>query len=198
MPRRKNERRRLFQELAELYQAMQTSYDEVASKIGLSCTQCTDNCCVSYFQHHTYIEWAYSWEGLKACGAEKKDAILTRAQDYMEQARESLRQNRKPKLMCPVNEYGWCLLYDFRLMICRLHGVPNVVRMPDASVRFFPGCEPCQELTRGMAEVARMDRTLFYHRLAELEKSFLGPKYGQLPKVNLTLADMIVQGPPRI
>jgi hypothetical protein len=177
---------------------METSYNETASRIGLSCSGCRDNCCVSFFQHHTYIEWAYFWEGLHACGAQRKAAIRKQAEEYVERSREKLRQGLRPNLMCPVNDSGWCSLYGFRLMICRLHGVPNIVRMPNGKMRSFPGCTVCQELTRNMNAPPAMDRTPFYHRLAELEKRFLGSKHGKMPKVNLTLAEMIVQGPPRI
>jgi hypothetical protein len=198
MAKRREERRQLFEELARLYADMERSYAETASRIGLSCSQCTDNCCVSYFQHHTYIEWAYFWEGLSACGEQRKEAIQGLAEDYLRRARERLEQGLRPNIMCPVNESGWCSLYGFRLMICRLHGVPNLIRMPNGTVRSFPGCAVCQELTRDRNDVPRLDRTPFYHRLAGLEKRFLGSRYGKMPKVNLTLAEMIVQGPPRI
>ena len=46
-------------EIGEIYASMVTAYDLVAEAIPLSCTGCPDNCCDSYFLHHTYSEWAY-------------------------------------------------------------------------------------------------------------------------------------------
>jgi hypothetical protein len=43
-----------------------------------------------------------------------------------------------------------------------------------------------------------MDRTNFFRRLVELELGLLGQKRGSAPKVKLTLAQMIVQGPPQL
>jgi hypothetical protein len=42
-----------------------------------------------------------------------------------------------------------------------------------------------------------MDRTVLYQRLAQLESRFLGERRGMLPKIKLTIAEMIVNGPPR-
>ncbi len=54
----------LSRKIAEIYQAMAAEYDIVAQQIPLTCEGCPDNCCDSYFQHYTYVEWAYLWEGL--------------------------------------------------------------------------------------------------------------------------------------
>ena len=49
-------------QLKQLYDDMESDYDDVAALIGLSCSGCPDNCCDSYFMPHTYIEWGYLWE----------------------------------------------------------------------------------------------------------------------------------------
>jgi hypothetical protein len=177
---------------------MEKKYDDLASRIGLSCAQCADNCCVSYFQHHTYIEWAYLWKGLNTLDPDQKQVILERAGTNVNQSREIVSQGGRPRLMCPLNEEGLCILYSYRLMICRLHGVPNQVRMPNGQVKRFPGCHVCQELTAHMTRVPVLDRTPLYIELAQLERDFLGSQRNNLPKVDMTLSEMLVQGQPPV
>jgi hypothetical protein len=100
--------------------------------------------------------------------------------------------------MCPLNDKGLCQLYEYRLMICRMHGVPNSFVRPDGKRVSFPGCFRCQELYSHLKEVPILDRTDFYRDLASLEMAFVGPSIKTLPKMNLTLAEMLVQGPPGI
>jgi hypothetical protein len=49
-----------------------------------------------------------------------------------------------------------------------------------------------------LEEVPVLDRTHFYRDLAALEMAFVEQKNKALPKVKLTLAEMLVQGPPPI
>jgi len=184
--------------LAGLYERMEQAYDQVADRIGLSCSHCLDNCCTSYFQHHTYIEWAYLWSGLETCSPSRRQAVQEKAQAYVQATREALAADLKPGMMCPLNQDGWCDLYAYRMMICRLHGVPNRVRMPDGQTREFPGCATTQQLVSGQSRFPALDRTPFYVELAQLEREFLSSGSRSLPRVKLTLAEMIVQGPPPI
>jgi hypothetical protein len=97
--------------------------------------------------------------------------------------------------MCPLNDDGLCGLYGHRLMICRLHGVPNVL-IGSMGVREFPGCGPCQRLTAEGKGGKAMDRTPLLRRLAALEMELWGSRPGRPPKVDMTLAEMILAGPP--
>lgn len=187
-----------FNKLEQLYAQMEEAYNQCAEKIGLTCQGCPDNCCTSFFQHHTYIEWAYFWKGLNQCPEEMKNRIIKRAKNYVQKARENLDQGIRPDIMCPVNEDGLCILYKHRLMICRMHGVPNSLTRPDKQTLSFPGCYRCQELCNGLKDYPVLDRTNFYTRLADLEMAFVGPKIKNMPRVNLTLAEMIVLGPPKL
>ena len=103
--------------------------------------------------------------------------------------------------MCPLNESGRCGLYSHRLMICRTHGVPATLTRPDGQLLRFPGCFRCQEIVTSTyaheADAPAMDRTILYKRLAQLESRFLGERRGLLPKIKLTIAEMIVGGPPK-
>jgi hypothetical protein len=62
----------------------------------------------------------------------------------------------------------------------------------------FPGCFRCQALYSTLEQPPVLDRTGFYKDLASLEIAFVGPKFKTLPRVNLTLAEMLVHGPPDI
>jgi Fe-S-cluster containining protein len=177
---------------------MEEAYNRVAAKIGLSCDGCPDNCCSSYFRHHTYIEWAYLWQGISTIAEHKQQEFLHRAEEYVKESRILLAQGLRPRMMCPLNDDGFCQIYQHRLMICRLHGVPNSFVHPEGKKMEFPGCFRSQELCSSLQEVPSLDRTNLYQALASLEMAFVGPKMRDLPRVKLTLAEMLVQGPPRI
>jgi len=187
-------KRTLVKRLAALYGKMAQAYAAAAPQ-GFTCQGCASNCCVSYFQHHTHIEWHYLWEGLNALPEERREAYVRRAHDYVELARQALAEGRTPDALCPVNDDGACGLYGHRLMICRLYGVPNVV-LGRSGLREFPGCPRCMEAVDKSAP-AVVDRTPLYRELAQLEMEYLGSRRNQAPKVDMTLAEMIVAGPPR-
>jgi hypothetical protein len=184
--------------LAGLYERMQAAYADLAGRIGLSCAGCPSNCCDSHFQHHTYIEWLYLWQGVRGLDPARRAAVLDRAADNVRQAGAILAQGLRPRLMCPLNESGLCGLYGHRLMICRLHGVPNFFDTPRGRQR-FPGCFRCAGAAEGAAEdVPALDRTPLYRELAGLEMELLGTAVRTLPRVNLTLSELLVQGEPRL
>ncbi|TVQ97409.1 MAG: hypothetical protein EA399_13140 [Desulfovibrionales bacterium] len=187
--------------LPQLYADMEDRYANIAKKIGLTCSGCPDNCCTSYFQHHTHVEWAYLWKGLKELPDAQLREIRLRAREYVEQAHRMLAEHRVPELMCPLNEDGRCVLYTHRLMICRLHGVPNVFTLPNGICKEFPGCFRSQDRARAVASQdappPKLDRTDLYRRLVEMEMNYLRSMANKPTKVRLTLAEMIHQGPPR-
>jgi len=187
----------VLRRLAALYGKMGDAYGKAASSLGLSCDGCERNCCVSYFQHHTYVEWLYVFEGLRELDEATRASFLERAAAYEEEARAALSRGEIPSAMCPVNVDGRCGLYGHRLMICRLHGVPNAV-LTGGAVREFPGCWRSQELTVANPDYAIMDRTPLYKELAALEMELLGAKRGRLPRVDMTLAQMLLAGPPKL
>jgi len=188
-------------EIGEIYASMATAYDEVAGALTMTCQGCPDNCCDSYFLHYTYSEWAYLWQGIRGLDDACLDRIMQRAREYVEQSRLFIARGKRPQLMCPLNEEGRCGLYSHRMMICRTHGVPATLTRPDGQNLRFPGCFRCQEIVIstdvGETEAPAMDRTILYKRLAQLETRFLGDKRGVFPRIKLTIAEMIVNGPPR-
>lgn len=186
----------VFRRLDALYGKMQKEYDALAGPTGFTCKDCSSNCCVSYFQHHTYVEWAFLWKGLKAKPQDEMGEILARAREYVEHGRKMLAAGDKPHMMCPLNVQGLCAAYEHRLMICRLHGVPHVLEGRQGR-REYPGCFRFDRFAEGF-EITPLDRTPLYRQLAQIEMDFLGKNAGRVPKVNLTTAEMILAGPPRI
>jgi hypothetical protein len=191
----------LAEQLAELYAEMEKRYNSVAAKLDFSCAGCRDNCCDSYFQHHTYIEWAYLWTGLQSLQPVELDEIMARATSYIQHSEAMLRRGTLPTVMCPLNREGLCALYAHRLMICRLHGVPATLSRPDGRVLDFPGCFRCQELValkkQDGPNIPSLERINLYNQLAALEINLLSNKIGTVPKVKMTIAQMILYGPPR-
>ena len=187
-----------FRKLAALYADMQDAYVRHAQALGLTCDNCPDNCCTSYFQHHTRIEWAYLLQGLSELPPERRAEYERRARAYVREAGDALARGERPHIMCPLNDGGRCGVYMHRLMICRLHGVPNRLRYPNGRSVDFPGCFRSQELCASADSFPVLDRTALYTRLMELEVQFVGPgRIRSLPRVDLTLAEMIVQGTPQ-
>lgn len=188
----------LAEKIAALYARMEQAYDIVAQQLDFSCAGCTDNCCDSYFLHHTYVEWAYLWQGLNALPEARRRLLLERAAGYAAACHEALARDERPQAMCPLNEEGRCSLYQHRLMICRLHGVPSSLTFPNGRVEKFPGCFRCQEIVAGRAAVPTVERAPLLRELAALERELLGEQQASMPRVKKTIADMILLGPPRL
>ena len=188
----------LAAKIANLYSRMEQAYDLVARQLEFTCEGCSDNCCDSYFQHHTHVEWAYLWEGLMGLEPERRVAIESRAADYAAACEKALARGERPQLMCPLNEKGRCGLYLHRLMICRMHGVPSSLTFPNGKVQKFPGCFRCQEIVGDRQAVPTVERASLFRELVALEQELLGEQQGQLPKLKKTIAEMILSGPPRL
>ncbi len=191
----------LEREMTAIYAEMASGYEKVAEAIALGCDHCPDNCCDSYFLHYTYCEWLYLWQGLQRLDAARLRHIREKAQRYLAACRQALAAGKRPQIMCPLNEQGRCQLYSHRLMICRSHGVPATLQSPDGRHQRFPGCFRCQELVErryARPELApAMDRTALLRRLALVERRLLETEPGRYPRIRLSIAEMIVQGPPQ-
>ncbi len=187
--------------LEDIYDKLQQEYKRMAQALDFSCTDCPDNCCDSYFQHHTYAEWAYLWLGLRQLEPEQQQALTARARTYLNHCEQALAGGRRPQVMCPLNDKGRCLVYHNRLLVCRTHGVPATLTLPDGRKYPFPGCFRCQEIVDSRNEnqvPAPVDRTSLLKKLALLEKELLNSHHNLLPKIKITIAEMLVHGPPTI
>ncbi len=188
-------------ELEDIYDKLQQEYERVAGALSFSCSGCPDNCCDSYFLHHTYVEWAYFWLGISQLEPESQQKLVARATAYLDRCDRELEAGNRPQIMCPLNEEGLCALYKYRLLVCRTHGVPATMTRPDGRTLRFPGCFRCQEIVDvryGQKPSLHVERTPLLRRLALLENEFLDNKRHLLPKVKLTIAEMLLKGPPSI
>jgi hypothetical protein len=189
----------LYDRLGDLYARMEKAYRESAERAGLSCVGCTDNCCTSFFRHHTYVEWTYLWRGLLALPEERRQRFIDKSGAYLDAAKAGMAAGAVPSAMCPLNEDGLCAVYPHRLMICRMHGTRNRFSRPDGQTRIFPGCVRFTALPHAADETMcpTLDRTPFYSDLAALELAYMRKAGRPLPRVNLTIAEMIVLGLPK-
>lgn len=188
----------LSEKLAALYARMEDAYDIVAKQLDFTCEGCPDNCCDSFFLHHTYVEWAYLWEGLSQLPEDKLALIKEQAAEYVAQSERELARDERPQINCPLLVDGLCGLYKHRLMICRMHGVPSSLTFPNGQVKNFPGCFRCQEIVAGRSGVPAVERSTLLRDLAKYEQEFLAENVGVMPKVKKTIAEMIILGPPRV
>ena len=81
-----------------------------------------------------------------------------------------------------------------------MHGTKNLMVLPNGEQRYFKGCYRFREQVKDMDEflIPMLNRTPYYQELAQLEMKYAGSALKSAPRVNLTLAEMIVQGPPQL
>ncbi|MGE5239862.1 MAG: hypothetical protein ACM3ON_13800 [Chloroflexota bacterium] len=158
---------RFLKRLEQIYGAIDSFYAAAQNHYRFSCSGCTDSCCATKFSHHTLIEEHYLAQGLLALDEAERDEVLARAEHVVGVYALSPDDVR---IICPLNVEGLCTLYQYRPMICRMHGVPYEVARADGSVEFGGGCH------RFMSEKAHdgthyfmFSRTMFYSEMARLE-----------------------------
>ncbi len=175
--------------LKEVFAKMDSMYEDAASHYGLTCAGCTDNCCYTRFYHHTLAEFLYMAEGFLSREKTLREEIEIRAVDVREKTEELDRKGDPVRLLCPLNFEEKCVLYEYRPMICRLHGVPNELHTPGKGVISSPGCEPGSGFFEGK-EHYKFDRTPLYIEMAQAEKG-LREASGYNQKIKMTVAEMI-------
>ncbi len=179
-----------MEKLEGLYAQMDAEYGRLSRLYGLSCEGCDDNCCTQRFNHHTFAEYLFLLEGLKAADPELRDAILIRARVVVESYAHELQAGEIFKLMCPVNFNGSCALYKWRPMICRLHGLPHYFIMPDGARKAGGGCHRINAVEKATPHQG-MDRTPFYTALAQIEKD-VRERLGYRERFRKTTAQMLM------
>lgn len=173
----------------ELFSLIEAAYDDVASKYGFTCEGCEENCCVSRFHHHTFAEYYYLLEGLRSAEPALREEIISRSREAVSEYEKSEETGEFPPVMCPVNVNGLCGLREHRPIICRLHGMPHVFRMPTGEL--VTGL-PCGKFQRLFTEYDyKIDRTPFYRALAEIERG-LRQEHKLAGRYKKTTAHMIL------
>lgn len=185
--------RQLFKRLEALLGEMESAYEAVAEQYGFRCNGCEDNCCLTRFHHHTLLEVLYLANGVENLSPGDRLRLTAQAAGVEQRAVESVRCGMSIRLMCPLNQDGRCQLYEYRPMICRLHGIPHELKRPDGNVSQHPGCDAFFDQCRkgGKSEYIRFDRTPFYRAMAILEKE-LRQETGYTEKIKLTIAQMLI------
>ena len=183
----------LLNRLETIFREMDRAYTAVADQYGFRCNGCADNCCLTRFYHFTLSEYLYLMEGMRALESDVGRAVQKQALAVNARTADADRRGEPLRVMCPLNQDDRCILYPYRPMICRLHGIPHELHRPGGNVIENPGCDnffdQCRE--SGNTDYIRFDRTPFYRQMAMLEKE-LRLETGYFDKIKLTIAQMLV------
>ncbi len=179
-----------MQQLQRIYASMDNAYVQAAKLYGFTCDGCRDSCCQTRFYHHTLIEYAYLKEGLRSLSQAAQNTIKLRAATNIDAIDKADRNQRAPRRMCPLNFDTRCILYPYRPMICRLHGIPHELQKPGQQSARGTGCKTFRRRC-GQKRYIRFDRTPVYQDMAELEHD-VKRSMDFSGKFRMTIAEMIL------
>ena len=177
-------------QLHDLFSAMDQAYSRAARHYQFQCDGCTDNCCLTRFYHHTYLEYYYLGRGFEKLDFRKKNRILSKAEEVCREFANADNRKMPVRLMCPLNNDSRCILYPYRPMICRMHGIPHELHKPGQKVIHGPGCGTFHDRCSDKG-YAKFDRTPFYMEMVRLENKFKQTT-GVDGRIKMTVAEMIV------
>jgi hypothetical protein len=181
---------RSVSKLQALFEKMDREYQAVSEKYGFVCGGCVDNCCRTRFYHHTFIEYHYIRQGFETISEQQQQKRRQTASVVDQIHTLAHREGTAAKEMCPLNMKGRCILYAYRPMICRLHGLPHELRRPGKAAQNHPGCNAFYEQCRQPAYI-RFDRTPFYIEMSALERE-LKSALGISERIKMTVAQMLL------
>jgi Fe-S-cluster containining protein len=176
--------------LKQIYAVMDRAYNRAAGRYGFGCDGCRDSCCRSRFYHHTLIEYDYLIEGLKTLNSEKLKEVTSRAILVVDETARADKSGTAIRLLCPLNFDELCILYPYRPMICRLHGIPHELQKPGQNPVNGSGCGTFDRRCRRQ-DYFKFDRTPFYRDMAMLEQE-VRQAMGTNEKIRMTVAEMIL------
>ncbi len=179
-----------FNNLKGIFDSMGKTYNSVADKYGFSCNGCEDNCCRTRFYHHTLLEHLYMEVGFKTLSPEKQAAVIERAEEVVKRSGEADLKGETARFMCPLNEEGRCILYEYRPMVCRLHGLEHELVKPGHQPLRSSGCDLFTQQTRNTVYI-KFDRTPHYMELANLERE-IRQTSGYMIRIKHTIAEMLL------
>jgi len=179
-----------LERLRDIFSAMDRDYNRATEYYQFQCDGCTDNCCLTRFYHHTYLEFFYLRWGFEKLDSRKKGAILSKAEEVCRDTARADEKEMPVRLMCPLNYDSLCTLYPFRPMICRMHGIPHELQKPGQKVIQRPGCSTFDDRC-SHKPYYKFDRTPFYLAMAKLENEFKQVA-GLDGRIKMTVADMIL------
>ncbi len=177
--------------LSEIYKEIDSEYEKTQKHYdNFSCKDCDDNCCTTVFHHYTFIENLFMIEGFDTVEPERWKVINERAKDYFTQLTKSGHCVTSLKIMCPLNFDGLCSLYEYRPLICRIHGVPSFLQSPHRGKQEWQGCKRFEKL-HGDKIDSFMDRTPYFTKIATLEGQ-VRQELTYFQKHRKTIAEMIM------
>jgi Fe-S-cluster containining protein len=179
-----------LEKLFEIYREIDNAYDKSARFYQFSCKGCDENCCDNIFYHHTLIEYFGLIEGFEKLEQEVREESIRRAKTYLKKLNKHRGKEEQIKLMCPLNYDGLCIIYDYRPLICRIHGLPGELNHPKKGRQQFSGCRRFERIAeKDRTEI--IDRTAFYTQIATLE-SKLRYEMDYMMKFHKTIAEMLL------
>ena len=185
---------KFWEQLEDLFSLMDLKYEEAAYHYGFACEGCEDNCCMTRFHHHTFLEVFNLKKAFAALPPKTGAEIIKKTEDVVRLHAEAEKKGETARVMCPLNVEGKCLVYESRPMICRLHGIPSELnppgRPPSAGPMITPGCDLFTRRCERM-NYRKFDRTPFYMKLAALERDFK-ENFGLEGKIKMTVAQILL------
>jgi hypothetical protein len=179
-----------IERLKQIYTAMDSAYQQAADSYEFTCDGCRDNCCRTRFHHHTMIEYIFMVKGLNTLTRKKRNEVQSRALTVVDETTRADSGAEVVRLMCPLNFDELCILYPYRPMICRLHGIPHELKKPGQKPVYGPGCETFNRRC-GHKDDLKFDRTPFYREMAMLEQE-VKQALAFDGKIRMTVAKMIL------
>lgn len=176
--------------IGKLYSAIDSMYEVAARHYHFDCNSCNASCCQTRFFHYTHAEYMYLKLGFDTLEDSKKDLIKGLAAKYEDYYKHNPEDSR---LMCPLNEDSLCILYKWRPMICRLHGLPFETQDINMVATFYDGCEMFMQRKNKEGYVyMTINRTIYYREMARLEQD-LRQDYNLGTSNKDTVAGMILR-----
>ena len=176
--------------LLEIFVAMDREYERATGQYQFQCDGCTDNCCLTRFYHHTYLEYHYLRRGYEKLDLRKRSEILVKAREVCRVTAKADEEKMPVRIMCPLNDDSLCDLYPCRPMICRMHGIPHELRKPGQNAIHGPGCATFDARCANKPYF-KFDRTPYYKEMAMLENKFKQAA-GLEGRIKMTIAEMII------
>lgn len=176
--------------LASVFESMDNEYNRVAGAYGFQCNGCEDNCCLTRFYHHTLLEYLYLKTGFEELSKSRQDEVLKKADKVVKGFEDADLEGVSARLMCPLNVDGLCILYEYRPMVCRLHGMEHELGKPGRQPVRSEGCDLFTNIAKN-TEYIPFDRTPFYIEMAKLEGE-LRNAFGFMEKMKHTIAGMLL------